>query len=88
MKLARTLGAGVLGWVLVASSSGASQHQPLESPDGDDEDCFEWKYPKNDACGKLSGTTECKPKPTIEASDDAAKKEACKPTKGDDCLCE
>jgi hypothetical protein len=58
----------------------------LESPGGDE--CFEWAYPKNDACGALSGKTECKARPTIEASDDEKKKADCQPTKGDDCFCE
>ena len=58
----------------------------LESPSGGD--CFEWTYPKSDACGALSGKTECKAKPSIEASDDEKKKADCKPTKGDDCFCE
>jgi len=59
---------------------------PLESPSGGD--CFEWTYPKSDACGALSGKTECKAKPSIETSDDEKKKADCKPTKGDDCFCE
>lgn len=59
---------------------------PLESPD--EASCVEWKYPDKDACGALKGKTECKAKPTIEASDDEKKKEECKPTKGDDCFCD
>lgn len=65
----------------------ARDSDPLESP-GFDEDCYEFTYPKKDACGSLSGITECKSSPTIDASDDEAKKEACQPTKGDICFCE
>lgn len=64
----------------------AESGQPLESPDEDE--CYEWTYPKDDACGSLSGKTECKARPSIEASDDEAKKEKCQPTKGDTCFCE
>jgi hypothetical protein len=59
---------------------------PLESPD--EQECFEWTYPKNNACGNLNGKTECKAEPSINASDDEKKKADCRPTKGDTCFCE
>jgi hypothetical protein len=59
---------------------------PLESPSGDT--CFEWKYPDKAECGELKTKTECKAKASIEASEDEKKKEACKPTKGDECFCD
>ncbi|MGH8432604.1 MAG: hypothetical protein ACREUF_19620, partial [Solimonas sp.] len=59
---------------------------PLESPSGDT--CFEWKYPDKAECGELKAKTECKAKASIEASEDEKKKEACKPTKGDECFCD
>ena len=60
---------------------------PVESP-GVTEDCYEYVYPKKDACGALSGTSECKATPTIEASDDEKKRAECEPTKGELCLCD
>lgn len=72
----------------IAAPSAASAPTPMESPDGDDDECYEWKYPKATACGKLSGKTECKKRPSIEASDDDEKKENCKPDKGDTCFCD
>jgi hypothetical protein len=83
-------GAGFVIAALVVASSALSQPSSppvaLESPD--EQECFEWKYPKEDACGKLSGKTECKASASIEASDDEDKKEKCKPTKGDTCFCD
>ena len=64
----------------------ANRATPLESPSGDT--CFEWKYPDKAECGELKAKTECKAKASIEASEDAKKKEACKPTKGDECFCD
>jgi hypothetical protein len=60
---------------------------PAESPSFD-EDCYEWKYPKKDECGALSGTTECKAEPTINSAADDEKREKCEPTKGELCLCD
>jgi hypothetical protein len=60
---------------------------PTESPSFD-EDCYEWKYPKKDQCGALSGTTECKAEPSINSAADDEKREQCAPTKGDLCLCD
>jgi hypothetical protein len=68
------------------ASKAAAEAAPLESPDS--ATCFDWKYPDKDACGSLKGKTECKAKPSIEGSDDAAKKEECKPTKGEECFCD
>jgi hypothetical protein len=59
---------------------------PLESPD--EATCFEWKYPDKAECGELKSKTECKATATIDGSDDEKKKEACKPTKGDECFCD
>ncbi len=59
---------------------------PAESPGG--ADGYKWSYPKKVACGKLSGTTECKSRPTIESSEDEKKRAECEPTKGDLCLCD
>jgi hypothetical protein len=66
--------------------AGASRVSPLESPSGDS--CFEWKYPDKAECGELKAKTECKAKASIDASEDEKKKEACKPTKGDECFCD
>lgn len=63
---------------------GAPHALPAESPGGE---CYKWKYPDKDDCGKLKGTTECKSEPTIESEDDDKKKAACKPEKGDSCAC-
>jgi hypothetical protein len=84
------LGAGALGFG-VTRSAAASQFAverpvPAESPGGGE--CYEWVYPKKAACGKLSGIKECKIRPSVENSDDEKKKEDCKPTKGDLCLCD
>jgi hypothetical protein len=84
------LGAGAL-WLGAARSAQASEAAarvavPAESPGGGE--CYEWAYPKKTSCGKLSGTKECKTRPSIESSEDEAKKEDCKPTKGDLCLCD
>jgi len=88
--LLKMTGAGlVMAAFAVASGSPAAPRAsatPLESPD--EATCYEWKYPKEKACGDLSGKKECKSQPTIEASDDADKKEKCKPKKGDTCNCE
>lgn len=90
MMLWKTTGAGLLmglfGLAFSAQSTSRLPPIPLESPD--QAECYEWKYPKNKACGDLSGKTECKSKPTIEASDDQDKKDKCKPKKGDTCTCE
>ncbi len=69
-----------------ASVAASAAPTPLESPDEDE--CFEWTYPKEDACGNLKGKTECKASPSIEGSDDDDKKDKCQPTKGDTCFCE
>ena len=69
-----------------ASEVGTPAAVPAESPGGGE--CYEWTYPKKTSCGKLSGTKECKTRPSIESSEDEAKKEDCKPTKGDLCLCD
>jgi hypothetical protein len=83
-------GAGLVIAALAVAGSALSQPtsppHPLESPDEDE--CFEWKYPKEAACGALSGKKECKARPSIEASDDDDKKDKCKPTKGDTCFCD
>jgi len=84
------LGAGAL-WLGATRSAHASEGAaraavPAESPGGGE--CYEWTYPKKTSCGKLSGTKECKTRPSIESSEDEAKKEDCKPTKGDLCLCD
>jgi hypothetical protein len=82
------LGAGAL-WLGATRSAQASEVAatvPAESPGGGE--CYEWAYPKKTSCGKLSGTKECKARPSIESSEDEAKKEDCKPTKGDLCLCD
>jgi len=73
-------GAFVVIGVVIGTSAFA------ESPD--EEECVEWTYPKESACGNLSGKTECKATPSIEASEDDDKKDKCKPTKGDTCFCE
>ncbi|MFO0567535.1 MAG: hypothetical protein U0263_17890 [Polyangiaceae bacterium] len=89
MTLVRLGGAVVLGGLVLAalsSESAARAPSRLESPD--EAECFEWKYPKDKACGSLSGKTECKAKPTIEGSDDDDAKSKCKPKKGDTCTCE
>ncbi len=90
MNVWKLSGAGFVVFALVVATSARSLASspvvPLESPD--EEECFEWKYPKADACGDFSGKTECKATATIEGSDDDAKKEKCKPTKGDVCFCE
>jgi len=90
MTLWKLSGAGVLGAMLVFAVTSKSEPlappAPLESPD--EAECFTWKYPKDKACGKLSGKEECKAKPSIEASDDDEAKEKCKPKKGDTCTCE
>jgi len=70
-----------------APSRDGDQAVPTESPSFD-EDCYEWKYPSKDECGALSGTTECKAEPTIESAADEDKREKCKPTKGELCLCD
>ncbi len=69
-----------------ASQTVAQTPVPAESPGGGE--CYEWSYPKKTACGKLSGSKECKTRPSIESSEDEQKKEECKPTKGDLCLCD
>ncbi len=69
------------------SAAGHTETAPLESPGFDDE-CFEWTYPDDAACGELKGKEECKASPTIENSDDEDKKEKCKPKKGDECFCD
>jgi hypothetical protein len=81
MLVWKACGAGLaaLGFMVVSAA-------PLESPDSPR--CYDWKYPDQDACGELKGKTECKATPTIEGSDDAKKKEACKPTKGSECFCD
>jgi hypothetical protein len=85
-------GAGLVIAALVVATSALSKAdpaapaRPLESTDEDE--CFEWQYPKEDACGNLKGKKECKARPTIEGSDDDEKKEKCQPTKGDTCFCE
>jgi hypothetical protein len=84
-------GAGFVVAALALATSALSSAKPapalpLESPDEDE--CFEWKYPKEDACGALKGKTECKATATIEGSDDDDKKAKCQPTKGDTCFCE
>ncbi|MBK7579827.1 MAG: hypothetical protein IPI67_06420 [Myxococcales bacterium] len=81
-------GFSVAAFVFALSSWSAPRPPavPLESPD--EAECFEWKYPKNKACGDLSGKTECKASSTISASDDDDKKDKCKPKKGDTCNCE
>ena len=90
MNVWKLSGAGVVVFALMVATSARSMASaapvPLESPD--EEECYEWKYPKSDACGTLSGSTECKSQPTIEGSDDDEKKEKCKPQKGDVCFCE
>ncbi len=87
MNALKLSGAGLIVAALaMATTSAYSSPVPLESPD--EEECFEWKYPSESACGNLSGKTECKARPTIEASDDDDKKEKCQPTKGDICFCE
>ena len=70
----------------VSERARANRAKPLESPAGDS--CFEWKYPDKAECGELKAKTECKAKASIEASEDDKKKEACKPTKGDECFCD
>jgi hypothetical protein len=84
------LGAGTL-WLGVTRSAQASEVAwqapvPAESPGGGE--CYEWSYPKKTSCGKLSGTKECKTRPSIESSEDEDKKADCTPTKGDLCLCD
>ncbi len=84
------LGAGAL-WFGATKTAQASEvagraAMPTESPGGGE--CYEWTYPKKPSCGKLSGTKECKTRPSIESSEDEAKKEDCKPAKGDLCLCD
>jgi hypothetical protein len=67
-------------------SLAARQPVPVESPGR--AECYRWTYPKKASCGNLSGTKECKSRPTIESSDDEKKREECQPTKGDICLCD
>ena len=87
IALSKGLGVVITATCLVGPARSTPQAPgPVESPSGGD--CFEWTYPKSDACGALSGKTECKATPSIEASDDEKKKADCKPTKGDDCFCE
>ncbi len=85
---AALLGAGALVVGPGEARSAQSSRPPIraESPGGGE--CYEWSYPKKTACGKLSGTKECKTRPSIESSEDEQKKEECKPTKGDLCLCD
>lgn len=85
----KAAGASVLAACVVALviPSQVSAEVPMESPDFDEE-CFEWTYPDKDECGELKGKEECKAEPTINSSDDDAKKEACQPTKGDECFCD
>jgi hypothetical protein len=88
--LAAGLSSGVAAGVTPEPSASdlgrANVAKPLESPSGDT--CFEWKYPDKAECGELKAKTECKAKASIEGSEDEKKKEACKPTKGDECFCD
>lgn len=90
MTLWKSSGALLLGAALLlalfATTESRASVTRLESPD--EAECFEWKYPKEKECGKLSGKTECKSTPSIESSDDDDKKDKCKPKKGDSCTCE
>lgn len=86
MRVDKAFGAAIALLVLYLTTGAVARQAPLESPSGGS--CFEWKYPDKSECGELKGKTECKAKATIEASDDEKKKEACKPTKGDECFCD
>lgn len=83
-------GAGfvIAALVVLTSALGSASPAPVPVDSPDEDECFEWTYPKEDACGNLKGKTECKATPTIESSDDDEKKEKCQPTKGDTCFCE
>ncbi len=70
------LGGALLVFSAPATASPSAPH-PTESPSGS---CYKYSYPNVEGCGTLKGTEECKGSPTKDT-------EACKPTKGDSCVC-
>lgn len=77
---------------LVVATAPVAASEPLvdpgapfraESPGGT---CYKYTYPTNEACGALSGKSECKAEPTSDSWSDE-KQERCKVEKGSECTC-
>jgi hypothetical protein len=51
--------------------------RPAESPSAT---CYKYTYPKDKACGSMSGKSECASEPSVDEDD-------CKVEKGGECTC-